>query len=231
MSSSVQAKKWRKQNPNYSKNWYQANKERIREQARKKYHESVVAKRLENASAQLDEEEWKQIPDFENYKVNKHGEVKNKFGKTLLPGKIPSTGYLHVSLSNKEVKGKHFYVHQLVWKAFNGEIPDGLIVCHVDTNPQNNNLENLCLMTHKENLNKPETIENFKRSQRLYPRKNSGKKKTVVYQFDMDGNLVKRWDSVKATEEEGFSPSCVSLCCSGKYRQHKNFMWSKNKEL
>ena len=126
MSSSVQAKKWREQNPNYSKNWYQANKERIREQARKKYHESVVAKRLENASAQLDEEEWKQIPDFENYKVNKHGEVKNKFGKTLLPGKIPSTGYLHVSLSNKEVKGKHFYVHQLVWKAFNGEIPDGL---------------------------------------------------------------------------------------------------------
>ena len=108
MLSSVQAKKWREQNPNYSKNWYQANKERIREQARKKYHESVVAKRLENASAQLDEEEWKQIPDFENYKVNKHGEVKNKFGKTLLPGKIPSTGYLHVSLSNKEVKGKHF---------------------------------------------------------------------------------------------------------------------------
>ena len=86
-------------------------------------------------------------------------------------------------------------------------------------------------MTHKENLNKPETIENFKRSQRLHPHKNSGRKKTVVYQFDMDGNLVKRWDSVKATEEEGFSPSCVSLCCSGKYKQHKNFMWSKNKEL
>ena len=83
MLSSVQAKKWREQNPNYSKNWYQANKERIREQARKKYHESVVAKRLENASAQLDEEEWKQIPDFENYKVNKHGEVKNKFGKKV----------------------------------------------------------------------------------------------------------------------------------------------------
>ena len=36
MLSSVQAKKWREQNPNYSKNWYQANKERIREQARKK---------------------------------------------------------------------------------------------------------------------------------------------------------------------------------------------------
>ena len=35
MSSSVQAKKWREQNPNCSKNWYQANKERIREQARK----------------------------------------------------------------------------------------------------------------------------------------------------------------------------------------------------
>ena len=175
MDSST-SKKWKEENPTYSKDWYQANKERIRENAKKKYQEKVVSKRMEEASALLNEEEWKPIPNFDTYKVNRNGVVLNKFGKELKPGKIPSTGYLHVSLSNKDVKGKHFYIHQLVWTAFNGDIPDGLLVCHRDGNTENNSLDNLCLMTHKENLNKPQTIERFKRSQQLYPRTRNGKK-------------------------------------------------------
>jgi hypothetical protein len=223
--------KWKEENPDYSKKWYQANKERVRENAKKKYHDTVVAKRLEEASALLDEEEWKPIANFENYKINKDGVVLNKFGKALKPGKIPSTGHLHVSLSNNEVKGKHFYIHQLVWNAFNGEIPEGLNVCHVDGNPENNKLDNLCLLTHKENLNKPQTIERFKRSQKLYPRTKNGKKKKIVYQFDLEGNFIKEWEGVKTTEEEGFSSACVSLCCSGKYKQHKGYIWSYSNTL
>ena len=230
MNNSVKYSKWKEENPNYSKDWYQANKEKIRESAKKKYQEKVIAK-MEQASALLNDEEWKPIPNFENYRINNKGVVLNKFGKELKPGKIPSTGYLHVSLSNKDVKGKHFYIHQLVWMAFNGEIPDGLLVCHSDANTENNSLDNLCLMTHKENLNKPETIERFKKSQKLYPRTRNGKKKKVVYQFDLDGNFIKEWDGVKTTEEGGFSSSCVSLCCSGKYKKHKGFIWSYSNTL
>ena len=36
--------KWKEENPDYSKKWYQANKERVRENAKKKYHDTVVAK-------------------------------------------------------------------------------------------------------------------------------------------------------------------------------------------
>ena len=93
-------KKWKKENPTYSKDWYQANKEKIRESAKKKYQEKVAAK-MEQASALLSDEEWKPIPNFENYRVNNKGVVLNKFGKELKPGKIPSTGYLHVSLKGK----------------------------------------------------------------------------------------------------------------------------------
>jgi hypothetical protein len=223
--------KWKEENPTYSKEWYQANKDKIRENARRKYQEKVVAKRMEQASAQLNEEEWKPIPSFENYKINKEGVVLNKFGKALKPGKIPSTGYLHVSLSNDNVKGKHFYVHHLVWITFMGEVPEGLNVCHQDGNAENNKIENLCLLTHKENLNKPETIEKFKRSQKLYPRTRNGKKKKIVYQFDLDGNLIREWNGVKTTEEGGFSSSCVSLCCSGKYKKHKGYIWSYSSTL
>lgn len=224
------SKKWRERNPNYSKEWYQANKEKVREQARQKYREDIVLRRMETASTALDEEEWKPIPNFENYKINKKGEVKNKFGKTLTPGSTPSTRYMHVSLTNDTVKAKHFYIHQLVWKTFMGEIPEGYIVSHKDENRQNNNLDNLELLTHRENLNKPETIRKFKESQVMYPRER-GKKKTVVYQFDLEGNMIKKWNSVKSTEEGGFSPSCVSLCCSGRYKHHRNFLWSHNETI
>ncbi|MBO6253294.1 MAG: hypothetical protein J6O49_06525 [Bacteroidaceae bacterium] len=62
---------------------------------------------MEEASALLSDEEWKPIPNFELYKINKDGTVINKFGRELKPGKIPSTGYLHVSLSNENVTHSH----------------------------------------------------------------------------------------------------------------------------
>lgn len=220
----------REQNTNNS-SWYQTHKEKIRETARKRYQERVTAKRMEEASALLNDEEWKPIPNFENYKVNNKGIVLNKFGKELKPSKTPSTKYPHVSLSNENVKAKHFYVHQLVWTAFNGEIPNGFIVCHRDGNTENNSLDNLHLTTHKDNLNKQETIEKFKRSQKLYPRTKNGRKKKIVYQFDLEGNFIKEWEGIKTTEKEGFSAACVSLCCSGKYKHHKGFIWSYNNTL
>lgn len=225
MASPEQAKRWRETHRDYRKNWYRENKERVKEVVKKKYYETVTLKRIEEASAALSDEEWKPIPGFESYKVNRKGEVINKFGKLLKPGVLPG-GYMHVALSNDEVKGKHMYIHYIVWRAFNGEVPDGLVVCHKDTNRQNNALDNLCVMTHKENFNKPLTIEHFKRSQDMYPRTKGGREKKKVYQYDTDGNLINTWESIMSTQDGGFSPSSVSRCCSGKNETYKGFVWS-----
>lgn len=223
MASQVQAKKWREEHKDYRKNWYRKNKEKVRETTRQKYYEKVTKKRVEETIASISEDDWKEIPGFEGYRVSIKGEVMNKFGKILKPGKV-SNGYMHVSLSTDGTKRKHMYVHHLVWIAFKGEIPEGLIVCHNDSNRENNALDNLSLMTRKENFNKPLTIERFKRSQELYPR--TGREKKKVYQYDSDGNLVNVWDSILSTKEGGFSPSSVSRCCSGKEETHKGFVWS-----
>jgi len=43
----------------------------------------------------------------------------------------------------------------LVWEAFNGKIPAGLEIDHIDRDKHNNTLSNLRLVTHSENcLNK-----------------------------------------------------------------------------
>lgn len=40
----------------------------------------------------------------------------------------------------------------MVWEAFNGEIPEGYDIDHLDGNPKNNSLNNLEMVTHQENI-------------------------------------------------------------------------------
>lgn len=50
------------------------------------------------------------------------------------------------------VGGQKEYVHRIVWELFNGSIPDGLCIDHIDGDTSNNKIENLRLVTHKENM-------------------------------------------------------------------------------
>ena len=42
-------------------------------------------------------------------------------------------------------------IHKLVWETFNGKIPEGLEIDHMDNNRKNNNIDNLQLVTRGEN--------------------------------------------------------------------------------
>ena len=64
-------------------------------------------------------------------------------------------GYVYVFL--KRTKG--YRVHRLVYEAFIGPIPDGMQVNHIDEDKSNNRLDNLNLMTPKENCNYGTGIE------------------------------------------------------------------------
>ena len=49
---------------------------------------------------------------------------------------------------------KKILIHRGVWEAFNGEIPEGMDVDHIDNNPANNALSNLQILSRKDNLKK-----------------------------------------------------------------------------
>ena len=102
----------------------------------------------------MNNEIWKDIPTYEGlYQVSNLGRVKSlRFGKEkiLAPSPTDKTGHLMVVL-HKNGKRKCAKVHQLVMFAFVGERPEGKVVMHLDSNPQNNALSNLQWGTNIEN--------------------------------------------------------------------------------
>ena len=114
-------------------------------------------------------EEFRDIKGYEGlYQVSNFGRVKslsrkmcNYQGcymskeKILNPG-LTKEGYSNVGLYKKG-KGRTFRVHILVAMSFLGHIPDGthkLVIDHIDNNTLNNNVENLQIITNRENTSK-----------------------------------------------------------------------------
>ena len=63
---------------------------------------------------------------------------------------------------------KKILVHRGVWEAFNGEIPEGMDIDHIDNNTANNALSNLQILSHRDNIKKRNidyyyTVNNFNR--------------------------------------------------------------------
>jgi hypothetical protein len=106
---------------------------------------------------------WKSIPDYEGlYEVSNTGFIKTLSRKVqygvafrIQPERIMTTekirkGHLRVTLS-KQGETKRILVHRIVYIVFKGEIQDELVVNHKDRNKENNHIDNLELMTNRDN--------------------------------------------------------------------------------
>jgi len=91
---------------------------------------------------------------FPGLKVSDDGKVYGIRGNVRKPS-ISKKGYhnitLYVSGGRLNKRCRSISVHRLVWDAFNGPIPEGLVIRHIDSNPSNNKLSNLAIGTHKDN--------------------------------------------------------------------------------
>lgn len=154
---------------------------------------------------------WKPVVGYYGlYEVSSFGRVrslnynKTGTGKIMKPNKSKKN-YLRVELW-KNRKQQRFFVHRLVWEAFNGPIPEGMQCNHLDENPQNNRLENLSLVTPKENINWG--TRNAKVATAL---------SKPVLQFTKDGEFVAEYSSTHEAEKQtGIYQTNISHCCQGK---------------
>lgn len=113
-------------------------------------------------------ETFKDIPGYEGlYQVSDYGAVRSlKYGKVRYLKNVKQLdGYEIINLCC-DGKPKKLLVHRLVWETFNGPIPEGMEIDHINTIRDDNRLDNLRVVTPKENCNNPITAERHRDSMR-----------------------------------------------------------------
>ena len=169
----------------------------------------------------MEKEIWKDIPGYEGiYQASNLGRIRSfKRNKVLILKQSEDRfGYYRIQLSLNDV-GKNASVHRLVWSAFNGPIPEGLQINHLNENKSDNRLENLSLCTAKENVNYGTCIA-----------RRAKKHSKPVIQFDKNGNFIKEWtSSCEIQRQLGYAASHIRSCCRNVIPSAYGFIW-KHKE-
>lgn len=204
-----------------------------------------------------------QFRDFKNYDIDAQGKIINlKRNKELNPT-LDSSGYLQTKLY-KDGVAYSLKIHKIIYITFNGEIPQGYEIDHINGDKTDNRLENLRCVTHKENCSNPITFERFLKSIKTEEylkkhRENSDKRRGIklsdeirkkmsearkgkcppkyvleaakkvhqkrVYQYTLEGELVREYYPLKTVEDYGFNRQSVFKCLKGYWNTYKGYKW------
>jgi len=119
----------------------------------KKYVRSIskIIKNTFQSSEKIDNTNFVPILGFENYLIDKFGNIRSTKINGYKKGFINPYGYLCVFLS-KEGKVYNKLVHRLVYEAWKGKIPIDITIDHIDEDKKNNFLDNLQILSRSENV-------------------------------------------------------------------------------
>lgn len=96
--------------------------------------------------------------------------------------------------------GEQYLVHRVIWQMFNGEIPEKMVIDHIDGNTMNNKIENLRLCTNTQNA------QNIHHGRGKYSTKKgvsfSKKQNKFVAQININGKNT--WLGSFDSEEDAF---------------------------
>lgn len=130
-------------------------------------------------------QDWKQYPEFPNYWVHKDGRVVNeKTRKILIPNE--RNGYLRINFCINKKNHKRS-LHRILYETFNGPIPEGMFIDHIDGNRSNNSLSNLRLVTQSDNMKSA--------------MKNGHSGQIPILQFTMEGEFIQEFPTIQAAAD------------------------------
>ena len=155
----------------------------------------------------MKQEVWKVIEEFPNYEVSNFGNVRNSIKNKLMTISIRKNGYCVVKLSNNEIS-KECKVHRLVAKAFIDNPNNLPHINHKDENKTNN---------HISNLEWCDSLYNNTYGTRC--QRQAAKISKPIKQCDMQGNVIKEFNSINEAAEKLDISSCnISNCLAGRQK-------------
>lgn len=173
-----------------------------------------------------EEVKWVQMDyPFDKYSVSNTGLIKNNKTQYIQNKKIDKCGYLYTGLqrSDKNYNSQKF-LHCLVAEYFldyniEKQRDKNLVIHHIDSNRANANVNNLQIVSRKENSNlslKLNRDNNFKRK---------------ILQYDLDGNFIAEYDSISSINIDNGNVYNVSAVARGKGKTYKGYIWRYAEDL
>lgn len=192
---------------------------------------ALIQSAVNNLKAvKMQKEIWKDVADYEGfYQVSNLGNVRS-LGRTVLvdgyskylkgiPIKphIVGVGYLGVML-HRNGKGKHYYIHILVGRAFIPNPENKKTINHKKGNKKKNGVADIEWNTHKENsihAVRNGLIDNYK----------------PVIQYDLNGSILNSFKSITEAQNKTSIPKPqISAVCNGHRKTAHGYIWKfKNK--
>lgn len=179
------------------------------------------------------------------YLICDNGTLKNNKGKILKPYK-DKVGYYSILVGRKRV-----LIHRLVAQAFIHDFSEEMQVHHIDENKSNNCVENLKCMSKEEHQKLHKQIYPVTKicticGKEFTPHETKRKRaktcsydcwlktikmttdsqKVKISQYDINGNLIRIWESISDIQRElGYFSSNICKCCKGKINSYKGYVW------
>ena len=152
---------------------------------------------------------YKVHPVYNLYASDGNGNIIHLVKQVPSTGQKRKNGYLFCMVRKHGQNGqKGYYVHRFVYECFNGIIPDGKVIDHVNNIKDDNRLCNLQLMSHQENCKK-----SAKRRDYTFVAKNHQNKKCVKA-TNSDTNEVSYYNSMYAVQQHlGINAGIVKMVC------------------
>ena len=161
----------------------------------------------------IGEIEFFEHPQYKSYYFSKDGEIYYSKTQNVSRGNLNRCSYYTYSM-NKHHNTQ--LVHRLIWSCFNGVIPEGMEIDHIDNNRLNNKLENLQCITLKANRAR----RNIDMTKITGGNAHASKKiiKSMEYDEDSDTPFRSLYFKSKnqASKHYGISPSLVYQICEKK---------------
>ena len=163
------------------------------------------------------EEIWKEIKGFNNYKVSNFGRLISIKTNKILKPTDNGRGYLRFSLLGDDNNNHTVYLHRIIAEAFIPNPDNKPCIDHINTNKQDNRIENIRWVTYKENTNNELTIERVR---------NSGKKnKKKICSIDEADNKVVYSSVIEAKIKLNVSYTAISNCLRGRSKTCNGLRW------
>lgn len=104
--------------------------------------------------------EYKRHQVYNNYEFAIDGTGRNIKNKLIKYGNTDQLGFKRITITSCTNQTKNFYMHNIIYEMFLGDIPKTHIVAHMDGNKLNNRVHNLHLIVNPHYQKKGDNFKN-----------------------------------------------------------------------